>query len=66
MLVVDTFSRTVWLDEAVQTARALRNVFQKAGIMSSVIISDNGTEFKGEFAELCKEHDIKQNISPTI
>jgi hypothetical protein len=70
MVVVDTFSRKVWLEKmrtkgALQTARALRSVFQRAGIMPSVIMSDNGTEFKGEFAELCKEHDIKQNLSRT-
>ena len=30
---------------------------QRAGIMPSMIMSDNGTEFKGEFSELwCKEH----------
>lgn len=70
MLVVDTFSRKVWLEKmrtkgAKQTAKALQNVFDKAGIMPSVIMSDNGTEFKGEFADLCKEHDIKQNLSRT-
>jgi hypothetical protein len=60
VVVVDTFSRKVWLEKmrtkgALQTARALRSVFQRAGIMPSVIMSDNGTEFKGEFAELCKD-----------
>jgi len=70
MVVVDTLSRKVWLEKtrtkgALQTARALRSVFQRAGIIPSVIMSDNGTEFKGEFAELCKEHDIKQNLSRT-
>ncbi len=70
MLIVDTFSRKVWLEKmrtkgALQTARALQNVCQKANIMPSVIMSDNGTEFKGEFAEFCKEHDIKQNFSRT-
>lgn len=70
MVVVDTFSRKVWLEKmrtkgAKQTARALQNVFDKAGLMPSAIMSDNGTEFKGEFADLCKEHDIKQNLSRT-
>jgi hypothetical protein len=70
MLIVDTFSRKVWLEKmrtkgALQTAKALQNVCQKANIMPSVIMSDNGTEFKGEFAEFCKEHEIKQNFSRT-
>jgi len=70
MVVVDTFSRKVWLEKmrtkgALQTARALRSVFQRAGIIPSVIMSDNGTEFKGEFVESCKEHDIRQNLSRT-
>ena len=71
MLIVDTFSRKVWLEKmrtkgALQTAKALQNVCQKANIMPSVIMSDNGTEFKGEFAEFCKEHEIKQKFSRTF
>ena len=70
MVVVDTFSRKVWLEKmrtkgALQTARALQNVCNKTEIMPSVIMSDNGTEFKGDFADFCKEHDIKQNFSRT-
>ena len=60
MLIVDTFSRKVWLEKmrtkgALQTARALQNVCNKTEIMPSVIMSDNGTEFKGEFADFCKD-----------
>jgi hypothetical protein len=70
MLVVDTFSRKVWLEKmrtkgAKQTAKALQNTCKRANIMPSVILSDNGTEFKGEFSEFCKENEIKQSFSRT-
>jgi len=70
MVVVDVFSRKVWLEKlpdksAPQTAFAFRKVCQRAGIFPSFLMSDNGTEFKGEFKEFCEEHNIKQQFSPT-
>ena len=65
---VDVFSRMVWLERMTlktseQTASSLRDIIRRAGIQPDVITSDQGQEFQGSFAEFCKEHKIRQNLS---
>ena len=67
---VDVFSRKTWIEKmrkkgAVQAERAISSICNRAGIYPNVIMSDNGTEFKGEFAQFCIDHNIKQNLSRT-
>jgi hypothetical protein len=67
---VDVFSRKTWIEKmrkkgAVQCERAITNICNRAGIYPNVIMSDNGTEFKAEFAQFCIDHNIKQNLSRT-
>lgn len=62
--VVDVFSRKIWLEKikyktAKQIAESFRKIIERAGITPDHLMMDNGTEFKGQFEELCKELDIK-------
>ena len=66
--IVDVFSRKIWLEklktkDAISACDALKRAIDRAGISPNHLISDNGTEFLGEFAEYCKEHEIKQRFS---
>lgn len=67
---VDVFSRKVWVEKmrargGEQTTKALTAIIARAGIAPSTIMSDNGTEFKGTFADFCKGQGIKQSRSRT-
>jgi hypothetical protein len=58
---VDVFSRKVWIEKLTQKASentrdALKRICDRAGIIPTVIMSDNGTEFKGLFAQFCSNH----------
>ena len=68
MTIVDVFSRKVWLEklktkDAISARDALKRAIDRAGISPNHLISDNGTEFLAEFAEYCKEQQIKQRFS---
>ena len=59
MTIVDVFSRKIWLEklktkDAISACDALKRAIDRAGISPNHLISDNGTEFLGEFAEYCK------------
>lgn len=65
MTVVDVFSRRYWLrklikKEATHTRDALEGIISQEEVSPKFLLSDNGTEFLGEFQEYCKENDIKQ------
>jgi transposase InsO family protein len=63
--VVDVFSRRCWLrklkkKEATNTRDAFGGTIRQEDVSPKFLLSDNGTEFLGEFQEYCKEKDIKQ------
>ena len=63
MTVIDVFSRKIWLQrlkqkEARDCADAFESICVRAQVNPSQLIADNGTEFKGEFAELCQDRGI--------
>lgn len=67
---VDVFSRKIWIEKmrkrgGRQTTNALKAIITRSGISPNTIMSDNGTEFKGEFSNFCKEQGIKQSLSRT-
>jgi len=60
---IDVFSRKIWLEklkykEAVNTTAAFKRVCTRAGVTPKQILCDNGTEYKGEFEQWCKDSDI--------
>ena len=62
---VDVFSRKVWLEmlenkSAIDNREAMKRIVTRAGVKPSHIIQDNGTEFRGEFEQWCREEGIKQ------
>jgi hypothetical protein len=62
--VVDVFSRKIWLEKikfktSKQIAESFRKIINRAGIQPDHLMMDNGTEFKGQFEDLCKELNIK-------
>ena len=66
--VVDAFSRKIWLEKlrikgAKQVAREFQKICDRAGVRPTYLLSDNGTEFKGEMSAFCKAHDIKQRFT---
>ena len=66
--VIDVFSRKLWLEPLKQqtsllTKNAFMRIINRAGISPKYLISDNGTEFKGEFANYCERHDIQQRLN---
>jgi hypothetical protein len=68
MTIVDVFSRNIWLEkmktkDAISARETIKRAIDKAGISPNDLISDNGTEFLGEFTEYCKEQEIKQRFS---
>ena len=68
MNVVDIFSRKMWLAKlknkgAVDTAQAFEEICERAGITPNYLLSDNGTEWKGEFATFCDENEITQRFT---
>ena len=63
--VVDVFSRKVFLNkiknkDAISARDAFAEIINQATITPKYLMSDNGTEWAGEFADYCKENDIKQ------
>lgn len=65
MTVIDTLSRYVWAKplrnkEAATVASALREVFTEAKATPKILHNDNGGEFDGEVAQLCKDRSIHQ------
>jgi transposase InsO family protein len=65
MTVIDTLSRYVWAvplrnKEAATVAAALQQVFTAAKATPKILHNDNGGEFDGEVAQLCKDRNIKQ------
>jgi len=68
MTVVDVFSRKVWLGklrtkDAPSTAEAFAEIVKRAGVSPNHLLSDNGTEWEGEFAQLCRDLVIKQRFT---
>lgn len=68
MTVVDIFSRKVFLNklklkEAINTATAFEEITNKLNVTPKYLLSDNGTEWLGEFSQMCEEKDIKQNFT---
>lgn len=68
MTVIDTVSRYVWVrslpnKEAATVAEGLKSVFEKARATPKILHNDNGGEFQGEVAQLCKDRNIKQVFS---
>lgn len=66
--VIDVFSRKLWLEPLKQqtsllTKNAFLRIINRAGISPKYLISDNGTEFKGEFSNYCERHDIQQRLN---
>ncbi len=67
MTVVDIFSRKIFLGKlrnknAVDTSECFSDIVDRAEIAPDYLISDNGTEFKAEFAEYCRDTEIKQRL----
>ena len=50
---------------AEETTQALRSTIERAGISPSVLLCDNGFEFKAEFVEYAERMEIKINNTPT-
>ena len=66
--VIDVFSRKLWLEglknqTSLLTKNAFLRIINRAGISPKYLISDNGTEFKAEFSNYCKSHDIQQRLN---
>lgn len=66
--VIDVFSRKLWLEPLKnQTSLLTKNAFvritNRANIKPNYLISDNGSEFKAEFSNYCKSHDIQQRLN---
>jgi hypothetical protein len=62
--VVDVFSRKIWLEKikyktSKQIAESFRKILDRAGVIPDHLMCDNGTEFKGQFENLCEELQIK-------
>jgi hypothetical protein len=69
MNVMDLFSKYVFLrplreKDALTTSQAFRNEIINEGLKPKVLISDNGNEWEGEFAEMLREQDIKHIHNP--
>jgi transposase InsO family protein len=47
------------LKEAINTRDGLKEVID-ANVKPKYLLSDNGKEWEGEFAQYCKDHSIKQ------
>jgi hypothetical protein len=67
MNVVDIFSRKIWLAKlknknAEETKDRFEDICNRAGVKPTYLLSDNGTEWKGEFAEFCEDNDIVQRF----
>lgn len=70
MNVIDVFSKKVMLSALTQkTAEYVANAFQESvidrGLTPQAITSDNGLEFRGEFAELLEQNNIRQIFNPS-
>lgn len=70
LTVIDTFSRYIWLDklvnkEAVDVRDAMKRITARAEVKPTYILSDNGTEFEGEFKAWCEDNGIKQRKTAT-
>ncbi len=68
-ICIDIFSKRaecvpIRTKEPAITAQALQEIFQDMGYPST-ILSDDGAEFKGQFAELCRQQGIDQIRSIT-
>ena len=68
MTVVDIFSRKVFLNklklkEAINTAIAFEEIMNRLDVKPKYLLSDNGTEWLGEFSQMCEEYEIKQNFT---
>lgn len=68
VVVVDVFSRHVFLSklkhkEAADTTAALRGIINRNGIAPDHLLSDNGTEWLGDFQQFCTENNIKQHFT---
>jgi len=68
--VIDVFSKKVMLSAVTQkSAQYVADAFQQSvidrGWRPLAINNDNGLEFKGEFAELLQENNIKQIFNPS-
>ena len=60
---VDAYSRKVWAEpmlshSAEERTTAIRKIMRDANTVPAVIVSDNGGEFKGEFAEFLRANNI--------
>jgi hypothetical protein len=67
---IDVYSRYCWLrllkkKEAAKVRDALIDIIETAGISPNVIQTDNGGEFKGEFDEYLRDHNISHLFSST-
>ncbi len=70
MNCIDVYSRYCWLrllkkKEAAKVRDALIDIIETAGISPNVIQTDNGGEFKGEFDEYLRDHNISHLFSST-
>jgi hypothetical protein len=68
MNVIDIFSRKMWLAKlknknAKETKQQFQDICERAGIKPNYLLSDNGTEFKGEFKEFCDDNNIIQRFT---
>jgi hypothetical protein len=68
MTVVDIFSRKVFLNklklkEAINTATAFEEIINRLDVKPTYLLSDNGTEWLGEFSQMCEDNEIKQNFT---
>lgn len=68
MVVVDVFSRHVFLSklkrkEASDTTAAFRGIINRNGVSPDHLLSDNGTEWLGDFEQFCTENHIKQHFT---
>ena len=53
------------LKESMETMQALKSTIERAEISPSVLLCDNGNEFKGEFIVYAERMGIKINNTPT-
>lgn len=65
LVCVDVFSRYVWCaplrnKTAADVAREMKKIFEDAEMTPTLLLSDNGLEFRGELSELCNEQNTKQ------
>lgn len=68
LTVVDLFSRKVWLGklklkEPRFVVAQFQSIVNRAGVVPDSLLSDNGTEFKGDFREYLLQHEIQPRYS---